>query len=166
MQLALRTGALRAAREPGAATTSRPVLLGVVALSVLTGWVHLAYVAPHFRAWWAYGVFFLVVGLGQGLLGAALLRWPSAWVALAGIAGNLGVVVMYVISRSSGVPLGPHAGVVEKATTIDLLTTGAEIVLVVVLLTMLGRIACRLAMNVILLLGVLLWVGRLTDHLP
>jgi hypothetical protein len=87
-------------------------------------------------------------------------------VALAGIAGNLAVVVMYVITRSGGIPLGPHNGVVEKATTVDLLTTAGEVAVIVLLVAMLGRTARRVAVNVILACGVLLWAGRLTDTLP
>ena len=62
---------------------------------------------------------------------------------LAGIALNAGVVVMYVMTRAGGIPVGPHKGVVEKATTVDLLTTAGEVVLIVLLLAMLGRMACR-----------------------
>jgi hypothetical protein len=87
-------------------------------------------------------------------------------VALFGVVGNLGVVLMYVLSRTDGVPVGPHANVAEKATTVDLLTTAGEIVLVIVLLAMLGRTARRVALNAMLVLGVLLWAGRLTGHLP
>jgi hypothetical protein len=162
MQVALR----RTGARPAATSLSRPALVLAVVLSLATGWVHLAYAESHFESWWGYGVFFVGVGLGQGLLGAALLCRPTARVALIGVVGNLGVVLMYVVSRTDGVPLGPHANVAEKATTVDLLTTAGEIVLVVVLLAMLGRTAGRVALNAMLLLGVLLWVGRLTGQLP
>ena len=152
--------------RPAAGSLSRPALALAVVLSLATGWVHLAYTESHFESWWGYGVFFLAVGLGQGLLGAALLRWPSARVALLGVVGNLAVVLMYVISRTDGVPIGPHANVAEKAKTVDLLTTAGEIVLIVVLIALLGRTAGRVALNTMLVLGLLLWVGRLTGNLP
>jgi hypothetical protein len=164
-QIALRRAAVSTAR-PAATHVSRPAVVAAVVLSLVTGWVHLAYTGSHFRAWWLYGAFFLAVGIGQALLGAALVRWPRPAVAIAGIALNAGVVVMYVMTRAGGIPLGPHKGVVEKATTVDLLTTAGEVALIVLLLAMLGRTACRIAVNVMLLLGVLLWVGRLTETLP
>ena len=37
---------------------------------------------------------------------------------------------------------------------------------IVLLLLLLGRRATRFTVNVILLLGILLWVGRLTDQMP
>lgn len=173
MQVALRRAGVRPhppeaaqAAQPAASALSRPALVLAVVLSLAAGWVHLAYTESHFDSWWGYGVFFLAVGLGQGLLGAALLRWRSARVALVGVVGNLAVVLMYVLSRTDGVPLGPHANVAEKAKTVDLLTTAGEIVLIVVLLAMLGRTAGRIALNTMLILGVLLWVGRLTGNLP
>jgi hypothetical protein len=149
-----------------AISTLRPAVCLAALLSFASGWVHLAYTESHFRAWWAYGVFFLAVGLGQALFGATLLRWPSRWLALAGIAANLGVVAMYVVSRTIGVPVGPEANVAHQAKAVDLLTTAGEIVLVGVLLGLLGRTARRRALNVILVLGVLLWTGRLTGYLP
>ncbi len=162
--IALRSAAV--GTRPAVTRGSRPVVLSAAVLSLLGGWVHLAYAAPHFRAWWLYGAFFAGVGIGQGLLAAALIRWPQPWVALTGIAMNAGVVVMYVMTRSGGIPIGPHAGVVEKAKTIDLLTTASEVVVIVLLLLLLGRRATRFTVNVILLLGILLWVGRLTDQMP
>jgi hypothetical protein len=164
-QVASVRAGVRASRA-AATSVSRPGVLAAAGVSLLAGWVHLAYTSAHLRAWWAYGAFFLVVGLGQGLLAAALLRWPRPVVAIAGIAGNLGVVMMYVVTRSGGIPLGPHKGVVEKATTIDLLTTAGEVVVIVLLLAMLGHTACRVTVNVLVLCGALLWAGRLTDTLP
>ncbi len=164
MQIAVRRASVRA--RPAPTPLSRPALALAIALSLATGWVHLAYTQSHLEQWWGYGVFFLTVGLGQGLLGAALLRWRNARVALVGVVGNLAVVLMYVLSRTDGVPLGPHANVAEKAKTVDLLTTAGEIVLIVVLLALLGRTAGRIALNTMLILGMLLWVGRLTGNLP
>jgi hypothetical protein len=176
MQVALRRSLRAGAPErrsagaepatPPPAALPRPALIAAVVLSLATGWVHLAYTESHFDSWWGYGVFFLGVGLGQGLLGAALLRWPNARVALFGVVANLAVVLTYVISRTDGVPFGPHADVAEKATTADLLTTAGEIALVGLLLAMLGRTARRVAVDAILVLGVLLWVVRLSGGLP
>jgi hypothetical protein len=136
------------------------------ALSLLAAWIHFAYVADHWRDWWAYGVAFVAMGAFQGLLVAGLLRWPrSTWVALTGIGGNLAIVAMYVWSRTAGIPMGPHIGVVEKATVIDLACTASEIVLMGVLVAMLGPRAGRAIVNALLVLGVLLWIARLTDQL-
>jgi hypothetical protein len=150
----------------GAAARSSMLIGGAAALSLLAAWVHLAYTSSHWRDWWAYGAFFLVTGLGQGLLAAALLRWPRHWTALIGIAGNLAIVGMYVQSRTIGVPLGPHAGVAEQTGAVDLATTGVEIATVALLLALVGSRTRRWIMNLLPLAGALLWAGRLTGYVP
>jgi hypothetical protein len=147
--------------------TERATALGVAAaLSLAAAWVHLAYVAPHLRQWWAYGAFFIAAGAGQAVFAPLVLRRPRPWVILAGIAGNVAIVGMYVVSRTAGPPLGPHAHVAERAGTIDLATTAAEIVLVAILVTMLGARMRRVVLDALLVNGVLLWVLRLTGRLP
>jgi hypothetical protein len=140
-------------------------VLAAAVMSMAAGWLHFAFVASHWRDWWAYGAFFLATGVFQALLAPALLRWPNAWTALAGIVGNLGIVGMYVLSRTSGIPMGPHTGVVEKATVVDLTCTAGEIVLIGVLLGMVGQANRRWIINLLLAVGVALWVLRLTNRL-
>jgi hypothetical protein len=136
-------------------------------LSLLAAWVHLAYTASHWQDWWAYGVFFLGMGVFQGLCVPAIVRWPrSAPVALATIAGNLGIVGMYVLSRTAGIPMGPHEGVVEEAGAIDLAVTAAELAIVVCLITLLRPRPRRLVLNVLVAAGAVLWLLRLSDRLP
>jgi hypothetical protein len=136
------------------------------ALSLAAAWVHLAYAAPHLRQWWAYGAFFLATGAGQALFAPLILRRPRAWVIAAGVAGNVAIIAMYVVSRTYGPPLGPHARVPEVAGPIDLATTAVEVCLVGVLLTMMGPVARRRAANLLVAFAVLLWSLRLTGSLP
>jgi hypothetical protein len=136
------------------------------ALSLAAAWVHLAYAGSHLRQWWAYGAFFLATGAGQALFAPLILRLPRAWVIAAGVAGNVAIIAMYVVSRTYGPPLGPHAHAPEVAGPIDLATTAAEVLLVGVLLTMMGPVARRWVANLLLALALLLWALRLTGRLP
>ena len=138
--------------------------LAAALLSLVAGWIHFAYVSSHWDNWWAYGAFFLGSGAFQALFAPAMLKWPNRWTALVGIAGNLAIVGMYVMSRTYGIPAGPHTGVVEKATLIDLSCTAAEIVLVGILLGMVGTTSRRLIINLLLVVGVALWFLRLTNN--
>src|SRR3954447_218463 len=139
--------------------------MSAAGLSLLAGWTHFAYVSSHWRDWWAYGMFFLVSGVFQALFTPAILRWTNRWTALAGIAGNLGIVGMYILSRTNGIPMGPHTGVVESATPVDLVCTATEIVLIGVLLGMVGQTNRRWIINLLLAAGVAMWVLRLTNNL-
>lgn len=133
-------------------------------LSLAAGWIHLAFVSSHWEFWWAYGAFFLATGLFQALLAPALLRWPGSWTALVGIAGNVAIIGMYLWSRLYAIPMGPHKGVLERVTAIDLACTGIEVVLVGVLLAIVGPTKRRWAINALLAVGIALWVLRLTNQ--
>jgi hypothetical protein len=139
--------------------------LTAAVLSLAAGWIHFAYISSHWRDWWAYGAFFLATGVFQALFAPAMLKWPNRWTALAGIAGNLGIIGMYIMSRAHGIPLGPHEGVIEKATAIDLTCTAGEIVLVAILLGMVGATSRRWILNLLLVAGVALWALRFTNTL-
>jgi hypothetical protein len=136
------------------------------ALSLAAAWVHLAYAAPHLRQWWAYGAFFLACGAGQALFAPLILRRPRAWLIATGVAGNVAIVAMYVVSRTYGPPLGPHAHAPEVAGPIDLATTAAEVCLVGILLTMMGPVARRWVANLLVAFAVVFWALRLTGRLP
>lgn len=135
------------------------------ALSLTTGWVHLASMGSHWDQWWGYGLFFLLVGAGQALYTIAILRWPSPSIVLFGILGNLLVVVTYVISRTAGIPWGPHADVAERTGLIDLASAGAEVVTVGALLVLAPPRMRRAGVNLMLLAGAGLWFLRLTGNL-
>jgi hypothetical protein len=149
-------------RSPARATAP----LAAAVLSLAVAWVHLAYAASHLRQWWAYGAFFVAAGAGQALFAPLVLRRATPAVAYAGIAGNAAIVGMYVLSRTAGPPLGPHARVPETAGPIDLATTAAEVVLVGVLLSLLEPRARRRVLDLLVIAAAALWALRLTGRLP
>ena len=122
-----------------------------VAASILHGLV-----APqHFTEWWGYGAFFVVAALAQMGFATLLLIAPWRYDAtgglradgdggalrlyrlylLLGVAGNAAIVVMYVVTRTVGIPiLGPEAGEVEPVGPIDVVSKTIEVVLIGVLL--------------------------------
>jgi hypothetical protein len=155
------------AAAPRSAASPRRTAPPVAAvLSLGAAWVHFAYAAAHFRQWWAYGAFFVATGAGQALFAPLILRWPRPALAAVGIAGNLAIVAMYVLSRTNGAPLGPHAHVIERVGTVDLTTAGAEVLLIGVLVTLLGTRSRRYVADLLVAAGVFVWALRLTGHLP
>ena len=132
-------------------------------LSLGAGLVHV-YVTPvHWFTWWGYGLFFLVCGIGQLLYAGAVVRWPNAGVLWLGIAGNLAIVGVYLVSRTNGIPSGPSAGHIERVGVGDFITTAGEFVLAGMLIAALGPRARSWAMTAAALAGVGLWVLRFTD---
>jgi hypothetical protein len=149
----------------GVLRASRTLVYATAALSLFAGYIHVAYVDSHLQEWWAYGAFFIAAANMQVLFAALLVRWPRPWLPYAGIAGNLAIIAMYVVTRTSGIPLGPHRRVVEDAGATDWLTTAAQVAIIVALLAMLEGRPRRWIANGLLGLGVLAWVLRLTGNL-
>jgi hypothetical protein len=101
------------------------------ALSLLAAIIHLWVIPEHFEEWWGYGTFFVVVALAQGLYALCLLRRPGRPLLLFGVAGNMTIVILWLVTRTSGIPLlGPHAGDVEEVGALDLFCTLAEVCVV------------------------------------
>jgi hypothetical protein len=110
---------------------SDTILQVAAALSLLAATIHLWVVPEHFEEWWGYGTFFVVVALAQGLYALWLLRRPGRPLLLFGVAGNLMIVILWLVARTSGIPLlGPHAGEVEEVGALDLICTLAEVCVV------------------------------------
>jgi hypothetical protein len=135
------------------------------ALSLVAGWIHLVVVERHFQEWWGYGAFFLAAAAGQLLFTVLLLRRTWSWLPLAGIAGNVAIIGMYVLSRTNGPPLGPHSGRPEDAGPLDLVATAAEFGVIVALVALLPRAVARPTVALLMLAGVALWTARLTGIL-
>ena len=96
-------------------------------------------VAPeHFDEWVGYGLFFLLVALAQLWYGWLLISpgIKSAWL-LAGILGHGLLIVLYIYSRTLGIPLlGPHAGEVEPVAFIGIVSKTVEVALIACLVVL------------------------------
>lgn len=118
-----------------------------------SGAVHGLLVRTHLREWWGYGVFFVVAALAQVVLALALLTdainpkdtgpgWAAAKRAMywLGILGNAALILLYVVTRTTGIPwFGPAAGEVEEVSWVDLVAKGLELVAIALLVALLRR---------------------------
>jgi hypothetical protein len=153
----------RPARER---STALPLgVLVCAALSVGAGLVHLEVMPSHWASWWGYGVFFLLTGTGQVLYAVLLVRRPTPAVAALGIVGNLLIVATYLLSRTNGLPWGPHAGRADEVGLGDFLTTAGEVLLVGLLVGFLGARAAHRTMTALMVAGVAMWLARLNGIL-
>ncbi len=117
---------MRSSRHASRGTVA--ALRAAASLSLMAA-MHLWAVPDHLEEWWGYGAFFLVLAVAQGLYALGLLRWrPSRPYFLLGVAGNLAVAILWLVTRTTGIPLlGPHAGEVERVGVLDLACTVAEV---------------------------------------
>jgi len=78
-----------------------------VGSSVAAAGAHAAVIPHHLEEAWYLGLFFLLVTLAQAAWAVlVLLDASSSRLLLAGIAGSLGLVVLWTVSRSAGLPYG------------------------------------------------------------
>jgi hypothetical protein len=156
---------LRAGTPPGA-PADRPAVIAdavkiVAWLSLSAGAIHAIAMIEHFSHWWLYGVFFLVLTYGQILWGVQLLRKPTSDRSLKiGALANLAICMVWLVSRTIGIPIGPESGspesvgVADVAATLDQLVLAAYVALILRpdlrtvrgLRTLLGVHRIRLAM--------------------
>ncbi len=138
-------------------------------MSCAAAFAHLVAAPGHYIWWPAAGVFFAVLGVGQLLYGVLLVHGiRNGWFVLAGIWGTVLVVLLYVVSRTIGVPGAPpvaaHGGrwlvgrsIVPNGAKyvgpLDVFTLAAELVLVV---TLLGTLPARLKVRTV---NQLMWIG-------
>ena len=164
------------APAPAPAVSRQPLTatqLWVSLASLFAGGIHLAVTPEHLEHWWVFGAFFIVTGVFQLGYAAVVLRRTSWPVALTGIVVNLGIVLIWVVSRTRGLPITPpeditrHEGthLIEGVGPADLAATGAELVVVCLLVTFLPPPMRRVTVNVLLATGVGLWALRLSGVL-
>ena len=130
--------------------------------------------APGHYIWWPIaGVFFAVLGAAQLSFAVLLVRgFDHRSLLMAGIWGTVGVILIYVASRTVGIPMAPpvpfHGGrwVVGRSAIpngakhvgpLDVFTLVAELVLVVALVSTLPNRSRTRTVNQLMWIGVALW---------
>ena len=115
-------------------------------LAVTAGAIHFAAAPAHFAEVVLYGAFFVLVGATQVAIGVGLLRRPSRRLAMLAVIVTLVVFAVYYVSRTSGVPFGPHAYEPEPTGSLDALSKLVELGLLAALVPLVsGRPARGLA---------------------
>jgi hypothetical protein len=126
-----------ATTEPAASPTHDTTEYGLAprlllaALSIAAGVVHLVMAPVHASSSTAEAIGFATVGWLQILLAIGLLMRPSRALLQGTVLLNAAAIVVYVVSRTAGLPFGDHAGVAENVEGIDLMTAVFEGLLVV-----------------------------------
>jgi hypothetical protein len=104
----------------------------LVALSLGAGVIHFAVSGGHFDVGWVHGAFFAVVAWLQVSWAVAAIVRPTRRLLVAGIVGNLVVIVTWLMSRIWGVPIGPDSWTPEDVSLADGLATGFEVGIVLI----------------------------------
>ena len=99
----------------------------LAAAAVGAGVIHLAFAPEHLDEYLPLGIGFLVAGVLQIGWGVAISVFDSRRLMLAGAAGSVLFVAVYVMSRTVGLPLGPDAFQPEAFGAADLVCCALEV---------------------------------------
>lgn len=123
--------------------------LGVIAavLSLAAAGIHFAVISEHLEEYVLFGVLFFALGWFQLVWAQIYLVWPRRTVAVAAIVINLGAVLVWAMSRTVGLPIGPESWIPEAIGFSDILATSFEIGIIGLMLPTLLRERFGRALN-------------------
>jgi hypothetical protein len=115
------------------------VYSALAVVSLATAGIHFAVMGDHFQEYVVFGIFFAVVAWFQSLWALGVVVSPTRSLLLTGAIVNALVVLVWLVSRTIGLPIGPDPGIAEPAAFLDVLSTALEIVFVASIATLLLR---------------------------
>jgi hypothetical protein len=115
----------------GLADRGRSVRDVIAAASVAAGVVHAAVIAEHVEEDWRFGAFFVVAAAFQLAWAIPTLLRSSRAVDAVGAAMNAAFIATWLASRTTGLPIGPHAWTPEATGAADVSASLLELVVVV-----------------------------------
>jgi hypothetical protein len=129
------------------ADTSRAdsVALLTAGLSLVVALIHLEAAVDHYAEYRLYSAAFVALAGFQALWARQLLRRPTRATLFVGAAGNAAVALLWLASRTVGVPIAPVPWQPEPAGTADLLATVSELAIVAATIGILFAGRSRLA---------------------
>jgi hypothetical protein len=102
----------------------------LAALSMAAAANHFAVMGEHFTEYVAFGLFFSVVAWSQALWAVGVIALLSRRLLLVGLVGNALVILVWLFSRTTGLPIGPEAGAPEPVAFVDVFSTILEVAIV------------------------------------
>lgn len=128
----------------GSLPASLPLRLAAAACSLGAAAIHFMVMGEHFSEWWAYGAFFAVAAWVQVVWAVALAAGhaPRPLLVL-GAAGQLGIVVLWLVTRTTGLPFGPNIGNAEAVGAADVVSCVLEVLAAAAALLLLRPVGRR-----------------------
>lgn len=118
-------------------THARPALAGLAAAA---GTIHLVAVVEHLGAEWELAAFFALVGIAQLAAAWVIYRNGAGERLLKLVAlGSVAVALLWVFSRTTGVPFAPEAGTVAKVGVGDTIATLLELAFAAIVALIVSR---------------------------
>jgi len=121
--------------------------------------IHFAVLSEHIDEYWLFGLFFFGSGVAQLVWATAVVLRPQRAVVAVGALGNAAIIVLWVVSRTAGLPLGPEAGSPEAVGIADVAATALEGMIILTTVWYLARPSARRAASSAFTLIVAVWAA-------
>jgi len=95
--------------------------------------IHVRAMIDHAPSWPAAGAFFLLLAVAEGSAAAWLLLAPSRRAAHAAIVLSFVTMAVWAVSRTTGLPVGPHPWLAEPIAAPDGISTALEMLTAIAL---------------------------------
>lgn len=89
--------------------------------------IHASVIQAHFLEGWPFGVFFTVATTAQLAWALLIMSRPSRILLLVGAWGNVSIALVWIASRTIGLPAGSHPWEAEPVTALDATASAFEI---------------------------------------
>jgi hypothetical protein len=110
----------------------------VCGLAWASGLIHVVAALQHIDEYLLFAVFFAWLAPVQFAWGVAAYRRPSRRLLVLGAVGSLLIAALWLVSRTSGLPIGPTPWQPEAVGPLDVLSTADELVLAAMVLLGIG----------------------------
>jgi hypothetical protein len=121
---------IAAGRAADRAVRLEQAVVLLAALSWVAALIHAVVVPEHWQEYRPYAVCFAALAAAQAGWSIALFHDPTPGVLRAGAVLSAGVVAVWMLSRTVGLPVGPAPGRPEALGVVDVAATLAELVIV------------------------------------
>lgn len=137
----LRMGSGLSPERPAAPYLGLPGIgLALTGLAGTAGVIHVVAALEHVGASLSLGVFFALVGAGQLLAAWRIHRDPHNQRLLEVVAlGSITVALLWLVSRTTGLPFGPDAGTASSIGAADTIATLHELAFAAIVVAMRGQ---------------------------
>jgi hypothetical protein len=132
------------------------VALLAAGLSFVAALIHVKAAVDHYTEYLLYSAAFVVLAGFQVTWARQLLSRPSRLTLLVGAAGNASIMMLWLASRTVGLPIGPVPWQPEPVGAADLLATVSELAIVAAMIGVLLAGRSRFANSIVARLAPLL----------
>src|SRR4051794_9437413 len=113
--------------DDGVARAPENILVLTAALSAVAALIHVEAAVDHYSEYRLFSASFVAMAVFQAAWAAQLLRRPSPHMLIAGVIVSAAIVLVWLTSRTVGLPIGPDHWRPEAVGAADLLATYSEV---------------------------------------